>query len=338
MLDRAIDVHAHCVPRSFFDRIAAEDDWLGVSLQSDSSGDRWVFEGGGQTAPIEPYLLDVGARIDRMDAAGIAVQLLSGFIDTGAHQLQAGGRDYARAFNDALAESVAAYPDRLLGLGTLPLNDVGAAVDELNRLIGDLGFVGVEVPARGVVGAALEPFWAEAARLGAVVLVHPEASTTSPLPYFLGNFVGNPAETTSAALSLILSGTLERHPGLSVVLVHGGGFLPYQFGRAEHGFAIYGDRFGAAAVTSPREQLRLLHYDTVLHGPEALAYLVDVVGHDRVVLGTDDPFLMGDAAPLQTVAALGSLGAAQRDEIAWGNAARLLERVGNDRWKRLRHG
>ena len=202
----------------------------------------------------------------------------------------------------------------------------------------DLGFVGVEIPAASTRDTSLEPVWAEAERLGAIVLVHPEASTTSDLPYFIGNYVANPAETTAAAAALILSGVLERYPDLAVVLVHGGGFLPFQIGRLAHGSRQYGSRFGASNTMSPRDQLRLFYFDTVLHDPEALAYLIRMVGHDRVVAGTDDPFAMGDLDPAKTIDAMTHLDAEQRADIRRNNAARLLQRVENHAWSRFLQG
>lgn len=335
MTTQIIDVHAHCVPSSFYERITAGDRTLGITSQDTAGGPRWTFDGSFTTAPIEPLLVDLGARVKTMDETGVALQLLSGFIDLGAHHANAA---YAQVFNDELAATIAEYPTRFLGLGTLPLGDVDGAVAELRRQINELGFVGVELAAANVIDPALEPIWAEAARLGAIVLFHPESSTTSKLPYFIGNFVANPAETTVAAESLILSGVLERNPDLNVILVHGGGFLPYQFARLNHGFGQYGGTFGATTTVSPREQLRRFYFDTILHDPAVLAYLVETVGWDRVVVGTDYPFLMGDTNPAATVESLTHLDEKQREAIRRTNVVGLLEQVGNAAWRQLAGG
>jgi aminocarboxymuconate-semialdehyde decarboxylase len=312
--ERLIDVHAHCVPQSLYDRVDAGDPTLGVTSTPTPDGPIWRFDGGPVSPPVESLLVDVEARLRFMDSTGISVQLLSSFIEVGAHHAK-GDRapTYAREFNNALAEVVRAGGSRFLGMATLPLAQPDAAADELTRAIRQLGFVGAEIPASCTGQADLEPVWRRAAELRAILLIHPEAAATSTLPFFLGNFVGNPAETTMAASTLILSGVLERYPDLRIVLVHGGGFLPYQVGRLNHGFHQYGGGFGARLTTPPAEQFRQLYYDTILHDRDNLAHLVRTVDANHVVVGTDYPFPMGDHDPHRTVDEL-NLG---RDDQRW---------------------
>lgn len=320
-----IDVHAHCVPRRLHESIARHGSELGISVGHGDHGTWWSFDTGRQTAPIEPLLLDASARLSRMDDRGIGVTLLSSFIDIGAHHVgpTVAGR-YARLFNEELAAVVAEHPTRLLGLATLPVQSPALAVAELRHAVGDLGFVGAEVAAEAVGEPGLESLWEAAADLGAIVFVHPGASTSARLPFFLGNFVGNPAETTVAAAILMASGVLERHPDLVMLLAHGGGFLPYQVGRIEKGFDTFGSRFGAVWTEPPRRQLRRLYYDTILHDSAALSALVGAVGADRVLLGTDDPFAMGDADPLATLRTTKHLTDDERRLITRDNALRLI--------------
>lgn len=300
-----VDVHAHCVPQILYDRVSEGDQTLGVAAVPTPDGPRWKFDGGAISGPVEELLVDVEARVGFMDRAGISVQLLSSFIDVGAHQMSDDRAvTYARSFNDALALTVEDYPARFRGLATLPLTTPEAAAEELARTVREHGFVGAEVPASGVLRDDLELLWRAAAETDAVLLIHPEAAATSQLPYFLGNFVGNPTETTVAAASLIMSGVLERHPDLRIILVHGGGFLPYQAGRLNHGFRQYGARFGAQLKSPPAELIRRFYYDTILHDTDNLTHLVRTVGADRVVVGTDYPYPMGDADPHRTVGEL----------------------------------
>jgi aminocarboxymuconate-semialdehyde decarboxylase len=327
-IERLIDVHAHCVPQSLYDRVAAGDPTLGVTSGRTPDGPIWRFDGGAVSPPVESLLVDIEARLRFMDAAGISVQLLSSFIEVGAHHaLGDQAPVYAREFNNALACVVQAGGSRFLGMATLPLAQPDIAADELTRAIAQLGFVGAEVPASYTGQPDLEPLWRRAAELRAILLIHPEAAATSTLPFFLGNFVGNPAETTVAASTLIMSGVVERNPDLRIVLVHGGGFLPYQVGRLNRGFHEYGGSFGARLTTPPAEQIRHLYYDTILHDEDNLAHLVRTVDADHVVVGTDYPFAMGDHDPHRTVNALDLGHDDQRRKIKGDNVIGLIEEI-----------
>jgi aminocarboxymuconate-semialdehyde decarboxylase len=323
-----VDVHAHCVPQSLYERVSEGDSTLGIVAIPTPDGPRWEFDGGAISGPVEELLVDIEARISFMDRVGISVQLLSSFIDVGAHQM-ADDRSvaYARSFNDALAGTVASDRTRFRGLATLPLSTPEAAADELVRTIREHGFVGAELPASFVRRGDLEPLWRRAAEKDALLLIHPEAAATSQLPYFLGNFVGNPAETTVAAATLIMSGVLERYRDLRIVLVHGGGFLPYQAGRLNHGFYQYGSDFGAQLKSPPAEHIRRFYYDTILHDPDNLAHLVRTVGPNRVVVGTDYPYPMGDSDPHRTVDELKFLFDDERRMIKEDNVVNMLSAV-----------
>ena len=179
----------------------------------------------------------------------------------------------------------------------------------LGRALGDAGF---------------DPFWREAADLGVPVILHPYALEAVERfgRHYLHNLVGYPFETTLAAGSLVFGGTLDRFAGLDVVLVHGGGFFPYHVGRFDRAHQARPEA-RADGAGRPSGYLRRFHYDTLLQSPGALAYLVETVGEDRVVLGSDHPFWLGDPAPLDVVRAAG-LTAAAEDAILGGNAARLF--------------
>ena len=231
----------------------------------------------------------------------------------------------ARVQNAGLA---AMRSDRVSVLGTVPMQDPEVAARELSELVSS-GFAGVEIAA-SVNGVALgddtlEPFWAAAEATGALVFVHPTTRGSSGpgfADYYLWNLVGNPMETTVAAAHLVLSGTMERHSGLRVLLAHGGGAVLALRGRLHHGWANL-----AAARTrlseSPIDSLRRFYYDTVVFDPAVLRELVAFAGADRVLLGSDYPFDMADARPAETVAAAGLDPEAER-LVLGENAARLL--------------
>jgi aminocarboxymuconate-semialdehyde decarboxylase len=234
----------------------------------------------------------------------------------------------ARVQNAGLAALRAAHPQRVSVLGTVPLQAPELAAAELEDLMAS-GFAGVEIAA-SVNGVplgddALAPFWAAAEATRALVFIHPTTRGSSGAGFddhYLWNLVGNPMETTVAAAHLVLSGVMERHPDLRILLAHGGGAVLALRGRLRHGWANL-----AAARTRlgepPDEALRRFLYDTVVFDPDVLRELVAFAGADRVLLGSDYPFDMADARPADTVAAAGLEPAAEQ-AILGGNAARLL--------------
>ncbi|MGH9246829.1 MAG: amidohydrolase family protein [Acidimicrobiales bacterium] len=329
-----IDVHAHCIPSALLELLRAEGPSFGMEVIQTRRGEAAILAGRVELPPFRPYLTDIGPRLAHMDATGVQVQLLSSWIDLTAYALEpASGAAYARRFNRILAEEAGRHPDRFLALATVPLQAPRAAAEELRFAVGELGMVGVEI-ATTVDGtdldqAGLDPFWEAAAELRCLVLLHPYA----PLAgvdlgrHFLDNLVGRPAETTIAVAHLAFSGVLDRHPGLVMCVVHGGGFFPYQLGRMRRGFTAVPHLSARDLRTDPEALARRLYYDTVLHSPPALAFLVDVVGAEHVVVGTDYPFEMGDPDPVATVGAIPRLSEPQRRLILEGNVRRILDGI-----------
>lgn len=234
-----------------------------------------------------------------------------------------------RLQNDALAAVAAAHPGQVSALGAVPLQDPEAAADELRALMRLPGLHGAEVAA-SVAGTYLgddrfEPFWRAAEETGAAIFVHP-TTRGFELPvfdqYYLWNTVGNPMETAVTAAHLILAGVLERHPRLKLLLAHGGGALMALRGRLRH--AVSFQPQARSRLQGPFEDsLRRLHYDTVVFDPQLLRALIDTVGVEQVVLGSDFPFDMGTDRPVEEVRALG-LPAEQERALLGGTAARLL--------------
>ncbi len=328
------DIHAHCIPPSLLEMLRSDGPRLGIELRDDGAGEYAVIGDRVRLQPFNPVLSDLDARIEAMDATGVDVQLLSGWIDLTAYALDGNaGIEYSRRYNEILAEEARQRPGRFLSLGTIPLQQPESAAGELAHAVRDLGMAGAQI-ATTVAGvdldrAGLDPFWEAAEDLGCIVVIHP----CDPLPgvdlsrNFLDNMVGRPAESTIAMAHLLFSGALERYPGLRICVVHGGGFLPYQLGRMQRGFDAVPRLAAQNITTSPSEMARRLYYDTVLHDSGALAFLVGHVGADHVVMGTDYPFPMGDPTPVDTVNAIPGLSDEQRQLIVGGNVARLLEGI-----------
>jgi aminocarboxymuconate-semialdehyde decarboxylase len=330
-VSRNVDFHCHFIPPALLELISREGASHSIRLRDDGTVS---FAGRDATQDMPPGMLDLVERGAWMDAEGVDVQVLSAWMDFSAYVLDGpDGAWLARALNELTAEAIAPRGDRFRAMAAVPLQAPELAAHELRYAVEELGMVAVEI-ATSVVDSelddpALGPFWSAAEALGVVVLVHPYASIGSDRlkRYFLNNIVGNPAEETVAAAHLVYGGVLERHPGLQICLTHGGGFLPYQIGRQDRGFVAKSKLTAARLSAPPSSFLRRFLYDSVVHSSEALRFLVERVGADRVVLGSDYPFPMGDPQPVATVVAAGFDDATTRAILADNAAAALGRRA-----------
>ena len=235
----------------------------------------------------------------------------------------------ARIVNDGIAEYVTKKPDRFAALGTVPMQDGKEAAAELARAMRELRFKGVQiltnVAGNEISDPAYAPFWAKAEELGALVLVHPNGFTEGRRlsRYYFNNVVGNPFETTLALHYLIFDGVLERHPNLKILAVHGGGYLPAYSGRIDHAWGARSDA-RAHLPQPPTSYLKKIYFDTVVFTPHQLETLVRVFGADKILMGTDYPFDMGEYDPIGHLASTESFDPTTIAAIAGGNARRLL--------------
>jgi aminocarboxymuconate-semialdehyde decarboxylase len=322
------DVHAHVsVPESA--RLAAEhldpsqDPRLRYADPRSAAYNRLM------NAAVGDKLRGSAERLADLDAMGVDAQVLS--IAPPQYYYRAEpdlGEQLSRMQNDRIAEIAADAPERLIPMGTLPLQAPEIAQAELRRITEDLGFRGIEIDTN-VRGTDLDApehawLWAEAERLGLTVILHPHGFSHAERlgEYYLTNVIGLPLETCIALTRLILSGVLERHPDLKLVAVHGGGFLPHYAARTDHAWE---QRPETAERISrrPSEYLARVHFDTTTHSAEAVALLVARYGAEQVLLGTDYPFDMGETDPVSLIAAAG-LDRTQAELVLGGNAGRLL--------------
>jgi aminocarboxymuconate-semialdehyde decarboxylase len=323
-----VDVHVHFLSPLALDAARTAPERHGVRVLDDPGGrPRLVVGREAPTRPLLEALTTLSAHLGFLAAQGIDTAVFGPLMDVAGYGLPpVQGAAWSRVQNAGLAETLAGTGHA--GLATVPLQDPARAAAELVFAVRSLGLRGAMIDpnalGRPLGDRAFDPFWRAAAELAVPVVLHPfllEAVERFGRHY-LHNLVGYPFETTLAAASLILGGTLDRFPALDVVLVHGGGFLPYHIGRFDRGHATRPEaRADGAAL--PSGYLRRFHYDTLVQRPRALAYLVDVVGEDRVLLGSDHPFWLGDPEPLRIVRAAG-LSAAAQAAIVGGNAARLF--------------
>jgi aminocarboxymuconate-semialdehyde decarboxylase len=280
-----------------------------------------------QLKRVWPQLTAIERRLADLDAIGVDVQVVG---PMPMHRYWAEpvlAAKLTTLINEAIAAHCAAGAGRLYGLGTLPLQHPDLAVRELERAMTELGLKGVSVSTnvdgRELADPAFEPVWEAAASLGAVVFIHPWGCSLGARlgAHFLGNTFGQPAETALALSHLIFAGTLDRYPGLRLLAAHGGGFLPTYIGRSDHAWSQRTDARGCASP--PSYYLRRIWYDALVYTPQALRHLVEVVGSDKVVLGTDYPFDMGVTDPVERATAA-ALPAADLAAILSGNAAALF--------------
>ncbi len=323
-----VDVHVHYVSPGAFDTVRRRPEAYGVRLLP---GDGVRLQVGDEppTRPLLPALYSLDLHAKFFAQAGIDTAVFGPLMDIAGYSLPtAQGAAWSRLQNEALAAALREAPGAHRGLATVPLQDPATAAAELTFAVRELGLRGAMVDpnalGRPLGDGAFDPFWRAAADLAAPVVLHPfllEAVERFGRHY-LHNLVGYPFETTLAAASLILGGTLDRFPGLSVVLVHGGGFLPYHIGRFDRAHETRPEaRVDDAGL--PSRYLRRFLYDTLVQRSDALRYLVQLVGHDRVLLGSDHPFWMGDPDPLRVVREA-DLDPATRAAIFGENAARLF--------------
>lgn len=299
-----IDVHTHILPEHL-PRWAERFGYGGfVELAHHAPGCARMHIDGKPFRDVEMNCWSGAKRIEECEACGVRVQVLSTVPVMFAYWAKPEhGYEVARFLNDDIAETVRKYPKRFVGLGTLPMQDPELAVRELDRCVSELGFRGVQIGSNvnqtNLSAAHLLPVFARAEQLGAAVFVHPwEMFGREHIgQYWMPWLVGMPAETARAVVALIFGGVLERFPKLRIAFAHGGGSFPATIGRIEQGFKCRPDLCAVDNNVNPREYLRRIFVDALVHDARALQYLIDVMGSDRVALGSDYPFPLGETEP-----------------------------------------
>lgn len=327
---KCIDFHSHVIPESIIAAMRSDPGLYATRIE-EQAGKRF-FVRGKVRLELTPEFWSAEGKLEAMDRKKIDVSVISPGPQIFFHDLpQAEGARAARLVNDGIAQMVAANPDRLRGMAGLPMQDPDAAVVEMERVARGHGFKAVEIattaPRGEIADPAYRPLLRRAQELRVTVFAHPNtvgASSGRLDCYYLGNSIGNPLETAIMAAKLIYSGALDELPELKMLLAHGGGFLPYQIGRLAHAHAV---RPEARANTgnSPKELLNRFYFDTITHDPQALRFLIDLVGSARIVLGSDAPFDMGDEHPADAIDRIAHLSETERSDICHRTALRLLD-------------
>jgi aminocarboxymuconate-semialdehyde decarboxylase len=315
---RAIDIHAHLTPQCFQREVLAGRTWHGMT-----SAEGELFNPMNAWTPEE--------RLADMKSLGVDVQVVSTNVAFYKYdQDVATTIAIARACNDEVHQMTVDFPDRFAGLATLPMQDINVAISELERGVMQLGLKGAmindQVNGRTFDEPEFLPFWKEAERMGAVIFIHqarPALVRQRINRYHLANTIGNLVERAMTFASFVFGGVMDQCPDLKVCLAHGGGYTCFGIGRIDRGWQV---RSGARGNIDrpPSAYLRKFYYDCLTHSEPALRMLLDAVGADRVVLGTDWPADMRLDWPVAWVLGLKSLTQEEKEKILWKNLEKLL--------------
>jgi len=322
-------LHSHVIPHRLVEAIRRDPAAWGARLEAHGASER-VVHAQGYAYPLAAEFFDPRAKVASMDRRGLDVSIVSPAPPTFFYWAEAEvALAAARLVNDGIAEFVAASPSRLRGMATLPMQYPELAATELERAVRERGFraveMGTSIEGANLVEPRFRPVLRRCRELDVLVFAHPYyvGAKCGMESHYLTNLIGNPWDTTVMAANLMLSGALDELDGIKIALAHGGGFLPYQIGRLEHGYDVRPET-RASTRTRPLELLRRFHFDSMVFNPRALRYLIDVVGSDRVALGTDSPFDMGEEHPLAQIDAIPGLTPREREDLCGRTALRLL--------------
>jgi len=330
MAARAIDVHHHYVPKQLIDETQRHGKAFGVEVSEDRGSYALSFAGS-KPHRLQPPIFDVEGHIAVMDQGQVNMATLEANTNSLGYRLNGEqGEGWCRLYNDCVNELVKHRPDRFVGMATVPLQDPARAANVLEHAILNLkfrgAFIGTNVNGRYFNVKDFDPFWAKAQDMDILIVMHPEhiAGAERMTEYGLNAVCGNPADSTLSLGYMLYSGLFDRFPNLKLCALHGGGFLPYHLGRFDKEFVTGKGARPAQATKPPSAYLKNLYFDTLVYDVDTLEYMQAKVGSDRLMLGTDYPYTLGDWMGAEKVQAL-KCSEAEKDAILEGNARRLLK-------------
>jgi aminocarboxymuconate-semialdehyde decarboxylase len=279
---------------------------------------------------VEENCFDVSLRKKEMDETEVSIQVLSTIpVLFNYWAKPKDGLETSRFFNDHMADSVSKDPDRFIAIGTVPMQDVDLATKEMERCLSELKMPGLEIGSNingvNLGDSQFFPFYKRAEELGCSLFVHPwEMMGESQIQkYWLPWLVGMPAETSRAICSMIFGGVMEKFPKLKIAFAHGGGSFPGTIGRIEHGFNVRPDLVAIDNAINPRNYIGKFWIDSLVHDEQAMRFIIDVIGEDKICMGSDYPFPLGEHHPGKLIEEMG-FDEKLRDKFLYTNASDWL--------------
>ena len=327
---KKIDIHTHIMPEkipNWFEKFGYGEF---IHLEHHKPCCAKMMKGDKFFREIESNCWEPKDRIIEMDSTDVSVQVLSTIpVLFNYWAKPEHGLETSRFFNDHIAGCVNLYPEKFIGLGTVPLQDVDLAIREMERIVTELKMPGIEIGSNinqlNLSDKKFDPFWEAAQELDCSIFVHPweMMGENEMMKYWLPWLVGMPAETSRAICSLIFGGVMEKYPKLRIAFAHGGGSFPATVGRVEHGFKVRPDLCAIDNPVNPREYLGKFWVDSLVHDEDAFHLLHKVVGSDKICCGSDYPFPLGEHRPGELIESL-NLGKETEEKFLVSNALAWL--------------